>query len=70
MSGRGPVRYALYHGEEFVMAGSAREVAEHEGISVRDVYWLSAPSVARRFGDRWGSRGGRVVVRLGREDEA
>lgn len=63
------VQYALYRGEEFVMSGSARDVAEHESIGVEEVYRLATPSVSRRYGDRRGSRGGRVVVRLGRDNE-
>lgn len=59
--------YALYHGDEFVDIGTARELAELEGTSPECIRWASAPS-ARRCGERTGSRGGRVVVRL-EEDE-
>lgn len=60
--------YALYHGDEFVAIGTARELAELEGTSPKSIQWAAAPS-ARRCGERTGSRGGRVVVKIGEDEQ-
>lgn len=60
--------YALYHGDEFVAIGTARELAELEGTSPESIRWASASS-ARKYGDRTGSHGGRVVVKIGEDEQ-
>lgn len=62
------ILYALYHGDEFVDIGTARELAELEGTSPKSIQWAAAPS-ARKYGDRTGSHGGRVVVKIGEDEQ-
>lgn len=60
--------YALYHGDEFVDIGTAEELAELDGTSPGSIRWAATPS-ARKYGDRTGSHGGRVVVRIGEDEQ-
>lgn len=61
------VMFALYHGDEFVAVGTARELAELEGVKEDSIRWYASPAARRR---REGTARPRccVVVRLGRED--
>lgn len=51
------MRYAMYKGDKLVATGTAREIAEQMGISVKTVYWYASPAARRR------TKNGTVVER-------
>lgn len=40
--------YALYEGEEMIMTGTAKELAEARGVKVESIYQYSKPSYLKR----------------------
>ena len=42
------MRYAMYKGDKLVATGTAREIAEKMGVSVKTVYWYASPAAKRR----------------------
>lgn len=56
MSGKPTKLYALYENDEFLMLGTARELAEHMGCKVETVRWYTTPSGIKRLKKR--KRGG------------
>ena len=40
--------YALYEGEELIMTGTAKELAEARGVKVESIYQYSKPSYLKR----------------------
>lgn len=59
--------YICYKGEDFVMIGTAREISEQTGVSLKYLYWLAYTKRAR-LNTNSGARGG-WVIRLLEEDE-
>lgn len=51
------MRYVMYKGEKPVATGTAREIAEKMGVSVKTVYWYASPAAKRR------TKNGTVVER-------
>lgn len=47
-AGGGSSRYILWKGDEIVAIGTARQLAEKLGCSVRTIYWYVSPACKRR----------------------
>lgn len=60
--------YICYKGEDFVMIGTAREISEQTGVSLKYLYWLAHTRQARKRKNP-GKRGGWIIVPLEEEDE-
>jgi len=56
--------YAVYKGEDLLMTGTAKEIAEAEGVSLKTVYWRTSPTNAKRDG---GKR--KILVRIDEESD-
>ena len=41
-------KYALYHGDEFIAEGTAKELAEIEGVTPKTISFYSTPSYMKR----------------------
>ena len=41
-------RYALWRGDQIVAVGTAKQLAEKLGVSVRTIYWYVSPACKRR----------------------
>lgn len=48
--------FALYKGEELLVMGTKREIAEKLGISVRSVSFYGTPSCVKRTSEKNGRR--------------
>ena len=56
--------YAVYKGEDLLMTGTAKEIAEAEGVSLKTVYWRTSPTNAKRDN---GKR--KILVRIDEEGD-
>lgn len=59
--------YICYKGDEFVMIGTAREISEQTGVSLKYLYWLAYTRQARKRKNP-GRNGGWIMMPL-EEDE-
>lgn len=41
-------RYAIWKGDRCIAVGTAKQLAERLGVTVRTIYWLVSPSAKRR----------------------
>lgn len=62
--GRKVQEYAVYKGDNLVAMGTAKECAEHLGVTPKYIQWLSTPSGKRRMESRKKPYKNTSVVRL------
>ena len=48
--------YALYKGDDCIATGTAKEIAEQTGVSVKTIHFYSTPSYKKRVSDKNGRR--------------
>lgn len=46
--GRDRIRYALWKGDQVLAIGTAKELAERFGVTVKTIRWLASPAARRR----------------------
>lgn len=46
--GRSRIRYALWKGDQVLAIGTAKELAERFGVTVKTIRWLASPAARRR----------------------
>ena len=56
--------YAMYKGDDLLATGTAQELAEADGVTLKTIYWRTSPTNIKRDG---GKR--KVVIRLEEGDE-
>ena len=63
--------YALYVGDTFIDVGTAKEIAERQGITPKTVQYLSTPAYLRKLEKRKGSytKGYQICIKLDMEEE-
>jgi len=63
--------YALYVGDTFIDVGTAKEIAERQGITPKTVQYLSTPAYLRKLETRkkTSNKGYQIVIKLDMEDE-
>lgn len=42
------MKYQVYKGDKLIAYGTARDIAEKLGISVKTVYWYASPAARKR----------------------
>ena len=60
--------YICYKGDGFVMIGTAREISEQTGVSLKYLRWLAYTRQARKR-KNLGKNGGWIVVPLEEDDD-
>ena len=46
--GRSRIRYAMWKGDQVIAIGTAKELAERFGVTVKTIRWLASPAAKRR----------------------
>lgn len=46
--GRDRIRYTLWKGDQVLAIGTAKELAERFGVTVKTIRWLASPAAKRR----------------------
>ena len=46
--GRSKIRYAMWKGDQLLAVGTAKELAERFGVTVKTIRWLASPAAKRR----------------------
>lgn len=46
--GGGKTRYAVWKGEHCIAIGTATELAERFGVTVKYIWWMASPTAKRR----------------------
>ena len=63
--------YALYVGDTFIDVGTAKEIAERQGITPKTVQYLSTPAYLRKLETRkkTSKKGYQICIKVDMEEE-
>ena len=61
--------YALYKGDKFIYAGTAKEIAEKANIKPKTIQWMSTPAYKNRIMARKKYDNAQIVIKLDYSEE-